>query len=343
MPGKRGPIAPRRSVPTTSIVLPTRNRLSLLQRSVASVLNQSWQDWELIIVDDASEDGTWDWILTLQDRRIRPIRLEHPSERRVARNVGLQAATGEYILFLDDDDYIYPQALIALVPVLMEAPHAIASIGARLDVYDSTYARYPHPRHRRELVIWRELIAGWMPAQGQYVARIPVLRAVGGWSERLETAEDYDLWLRLSRLGPVVFVPTLVLQATRAHPDKIPLSEAQRAKVQRLMDDLRQLFVAQLKGDERDVGERILRGETLWKEALQAYYEGRHVTALLMLTRTCRTAPELFWSPILGPPLRACIVRAMAGLFLGRRNRRKAKELTTRFWKMLMRLRLTRL
>ncbi|MCS7313000.1 MAG: glycosyltransferase family 2 protein [Acidobacteria bacterium] len=321
----------------TSIITPTRNRRAFLQRAVASVLAQSVPDWELLIIDDASEDDTWDWLQTVTDARVRPLRLERPSERSVARNRGLAESRGEFCLFLDDDDYLYPHALEALVPSLIESPQAVACVGARLDVYNSTSVSYPQPKRRRELFIWPELIAGWMPAQGQYVLRTAVLQAVGGWSEQFDRAEDYDLWLRISRLGPVVCIPTVVMQATRAHPDKTPLSSVQRSREERWMEEFRHDFVMKLQGPERSLGERLLQARALWGEAVQAYQEGRPVAALSRYGRMYRCAPELFRSPILGPQLRLFLTKIVVSCILGRTGRQKFKGVITELERIVRR------
>src|SRR5439155_19601878 len=105
-----------------SVVIPTRNRLGFLQEAVESVRRQTYANWELIVVDDASEDGTWVWLCSLNDLRIRTFRLEHRSERSIARNQGLSKARGEFALFLDDDDLLHSRALKRLTKALHRRP-----------------------------------------------------------------------------------------------------------------------------------------------------------------------------------------------------------------------------
>lgn len=88
---------------TFSIVVPTHNRLALLQRAIQSVERQTYTDFELIVIDDGSSDGTANWLATLTDPRIRSIRHDSPRGASAARNAGLRAAR-ELIAFLDDDD-----------------------------------------------------------------------------------------------------------------------------------------------------------------------------------------------------------------------------------------------
>jgi len=93
-----------RLVTAFSIIIPTHNRIGLLQRAIRSVLNQTVIDFELIVVDDGSSDGTTAWLATLQEPRLRVIRRDTPRGASAARNAGIQAAQGRLIAFLDDDD-----------------------------------------------------------------------------------------------------------------------------------------------------------------------------------------------------------------------------------------------
>src|SRR5580658_1881005 len=94
-----------------SVIIPTRNRLAYLKEAVASVLAQDHRDREVVVVDDASEDGTWAWLSSLTDPDVRVLRMEQHGERSAARNLGLNYAQGKYVLFLDHDDLLAPSAL----------------------------------------------------------------------------------------------------------------------------------------------------------------------------------------------------------------------------------------
>ena len=91
--------------PLFSIIIPTRNRSELLKEAINSVLGQLYDDWELIVVDDGSTDNTRSVVFSFQDARIIYF-YQNWSERSTARNLGISKSTGEYTLFLDDDDYL---------------------------------------------------------------------------------------------------------------------------------------------------------------------------------------------------------------------------------------------
>ena len=99
--------------PLVSVVIPTFNRKELLEKSIESVLAQTLNDFELFIVDDASTDGTAEWLMKNgnSDKRIHVIRLPVNRGCNAARNVAVSRARGRYLAFLDDDDLFLPEQL----------------------------------------------------------------------------------------------------------------------------------------------------------------------------------------------------------------------------------------
>ena len=167
-----------------TVVIPTRNRRPLLAEAVDSVARQAGVDWQLVVVDDCSTDDTPSYLNGLTDPRISAIRLAEHSERSAARNRGLAAASGECVVFLDDDDRLRPRALVTLVSALRNRPQAVAAMGARVAFDDQGHRRRArHPRRRRLVDLWPVVIVGWgaLPGQGHTALRTDVLRAAGGW------------------------------------------------------------------------------------------------------------------------------------------------------------------
>jgi glycosyltransferase involved in cell wall biosynthesis len=99
--------------PFFSIVLPSYNRAHILPKTIGSVLDQTFTNWELIVVDDGSIDDTKNLVEKIEDERVKYI-YQHNQERSVARNNGINNATGQYICFLDSDDLFEPQHLQVL-------------------------------------------------------------------------------------------------------------------------------------------------------------------------------------------------------------------------------------
>ncbi|MDQ3809566.1 MAG: glycosyltransferase, partial [Chloroflexota bacterium] len=97
--------------PVVSVIIPTYNRAAYLREAVASVRAQTYATWELIVVDDGSTDDTWAYLSSLREHRLRVIAQAHCGNPASLRNVGLRAARGEYIAFLDSDDLWAPEKL----------------------------------------------------------------------------------------------------------------------------------------------------------------------------------------------------------------------------------------
>lgn len=127
-----------------SVVTPTCGRIERLQRSVASVLTQSYERLELVVVDDASTDGTADWLATVDDTRLRIVRNEASLGEGGARNAGLDVATGDVVTFLDDDNTFDPDWLRAVAWLFQEYPDTSVAYGARVvDDVDRHHGRTP--------------------------------------------------------------------------------------------------------------------------------------------------------------------------------------------------------
>ena len=94
-----------------SIVIPTFNRSQKVKKAIESIINQTFQDFEIIVIDDCSTDNTSDIVNSIQDNRIKYIKNEINKERCISRNIGISKAIGEYICFLDSDDYHLPNHL----------------------------------------------------------------------------------------------------------------------------------------------------------------------------------------------------------------------------------------
>lgn len=116
------------SKPTVSVVIPTYNRASLLGRSIRSVLEQTYDDLELIVVDDASSDNTSEVVLHFSDSRIRYVRRDRNGNCPAARNAGIIASTGKFVAFNDDDDEWLPDKLERQMRVFEVAPAQVGVV-----------------------------------------------------------------------------------------------------------------------------------------------------------------------------------------------------------------------
>ena len=141
------------------------------------------------------------------------MRLSRNSGFPVARSVGLAMASGEFVLFLDDDDVLLPSAIDHLARALFAHPEAVAATGAELGFdEDGQWLNCVRPRARSVRHVWPDVLAGlWVTGAGRTLFRKDALEDVGGWDETLDFGEDDELWLRLARRGRAVLVPDDVL------------------------------------------------------------------------------------------------------------------------------------
>jgi glycosyltransferase involved in cell wall biosynthesis len=184
-------------LPAVSIIIPVYNRAASIGRALASVVAQSVDDWELIVVDDGSTDNTPDIVAALDESRLRLIR--HPVNRgaAAARNTGIAAARGRYIAFLDSDDEWMPLKLQVQLHVL-DAPDGPDAVTGGFIMHrktdGATTVRHPSSDPR-----------GWFYAflDGCYVApgstlmvRRSCFETVGAMDETLPRFEDWDWFFR---------------------------------------------------------------------------------------------------------------------------------------------------
>jgi glycosyltransferase involved in cell wall biosynthesis len=108
--------------PLVSVVISTYNREAYLREAISSVYAQTHTNWELIIADDSSMNGTREYLASLSDERVRVIQLKHSGSPALTRNSALAHAAGQCIAFLDDDDLWKPEKLSVQIADLMEHP-----------------------------------------------------------------------------------------------------------------------------------------------------------------------------------------------------------------------------
>jgi glycosyltransferase involved in cell wall biosynthesis len=295
--------------PLVSVVIPTHNRLEYLKEAIASVKAQTFDNWELIIVDDCSSDGTWEWLSQLQEPQVQVFRQNQQSFRSGACNRGLAEAVGEFIMFFDDDDRLRPNALVNLVKSLIKNPDVVATVGARWKFNEGVYAiKIEHPIIPFKRIIWPELLAGWSAVSGQNLYRTTTVREVGGFNIEHRRVEDRDLWLRVARLGTVLLIPTISLEY-RVHTNQSVQSLP--TNIVKIREDLFQAFIASLPLEEQPRGKRIRESAHLSQKAEEEYRKGNYKTAYSCYLQACRVAPELAFSPLTGPPLARGIAKSL--------------------------------
>lgn len=296
----------KKSLPRVSVVIPTRNRCELLKDAVDSLKAQTLPDWEVIVVDDASDDHTQVWLSSQEGSRLRAIRLDDHAERSTARNRGLRSARGRYVVFLDDDDRFLPRGLELLSGALDSHPDAVAAVGGVQIFSERGTYRGPRPlRSGRKIRPWCHAIAGWCGLQGQSMYRRSAIQRAGGFRTGLEPSEDQDLWMRLGH-DPVVLVRPRVVQV-RSHPGQ---GSHDAPDLTDLQLRIRQNHVASLPENQRADGERAIRFWLHWRASQAAYSAGNGGSFRRELFRAVQEFPSLVLSPLFRVGLGRRLIRS---------------------------------
>lgn len=190
-------------MPRVSIVIPTCNRPDLLPRAIRSVLAQTFQDFEIIIVDDGARVRAQSVVGGFSDARLVYVAHEPPrGSGAIARNTGIQKAKGEFVAFLDDDDEWDPRKLEEQVLGLDESGEGVCAAMTSVAIYDNTTGNLVVEKPLRESgivsIFDRTLYHSYIWTSA-IMARTSALREVGGLDETFPKNQEWDLELRLSR------------------------------------------------------------------------------------------------------------------------------------------------
>ena len=183
-----------------SIVIPTYNHGKYIRKCIESIISQTYNNWEAIIVNNNSTDNTVDIINNFNEERISIINIDNQGIIAKSRNIGIKNSTGDYIAFLDSDDWWYSNKL----EVIMSKKGEADFIYHYLDIYNNE--QKTNKKHRvRSLkppVFEDLMINANAISNSSVVVKKNILLKAGNLSEdvKLKAVEDYDLWLRISRV-----------------------------------------------------------------------------------------------------------------------------------------------
>jgi len=209
-------------MPQVSVIIPTFSRAEVLPIAIRSVLNQTFQDLEILIVDDGSSDTTQAVVKSFDDDRIHYIRHPKPRGGAAARNTGIAHSRGEYVAFLDDDDEWYPHKLARQMEVMRRSEPEVAAVYSGYFVVERATGKIRGrmtPKFRGDLAseLLRENPIGGTSCM---LVRKDCLEKVGCFDEQLPSFQDYDLWIRISREFRFDYVEEPLLNYY-LHPKKV--------------------------------------------------------------------------------------------------------------------------
>jgi len=210
--------------PLVSVVMAVRNEEKRVIRAIDSVLNQTYKNLEVIVVDDSSTDRTPEKLqeLAAKDSRIKVLRLHKNLGAAQARNIGIKYSEGEYVAILDADDWFHPKKIEIQVKFL-EAKKEYGLLGTFCITFDITRNRIL----RTQLPITHEEILKTMAYRNPFVHSSVIIRKiildeVGYYNPRYRRAHDYDLYFRILSKSRAANIPRyLCFRIKKVHQKRI--------------------------------------------------------------------------------------------------------------------------
>jgi glycosyltransferase involved in cell wall biosynthesis len=224
LPGLTEPLVVHAKTPMVTVVIPAYNRAATVGRAIESVLNQTHQDFEIVVVDDGSTDTTASVVAAITDPRITLIRHERNLGGGAARNTGYRAGSAPFVAFLDSDDEWLPTKLERQLEVFERANARLGLVYTGTDRIfpDGTAKRYMPPRHEDlARVLLTENVIGETSVG---MVRRSALDVITGFDESLPAAQDMDLWLRLCERFHAKLVPEALVRVAKANQGRITVN-----------------------------------------------------------------------------------------------------------------------
>lgn len=203
--------------PKVSVVIPTYNRAHLIKRAIKSVLDQTFKDFEILVIDDGSEDKTCDVVkgIKKQDSRVRSLRHKKNRGYPSALNTGIKNAKGAYIAFQDDDDIWLKGKLKKQMDLFVKSSDEVGVVYARFVRYSGSkksYAPYDWVK-KLEGNIHRELLKGNFVGTPVSVVKKECFSKIGLFDTNLVHLQDWEMWIRISKYFQFRFIDQVLMKS----------------------------------------------------------------------------------------------------------------------------------
>ncbi len=262
--------------PTVSVIIPTYNRAHVVDQAIQSVLQQTYQDFEIIIVDDASTDDTKAVVKGFVDPRIRYLHHQQNHGAPRARNSGAEIARGEYLAFLDSDDLWYPEFLERQLGLLSALPPTVGMSCCNMTQKIGESYKVVGPG-MRSLTFDENLIHADGICASSFVIRKEAFQSIEGFDVQFSSFQDFDFLLRMASKYQIVSIGDALFEY-RLGDDSISRNMVSKARgFGRIMSiykhDILRLglmhrYLFRL-GQYQVLSGKLLGGWQIWAEALQ--------------------------------------------------------------------------
>jgi len=195
--------------PLVTIITITRNRADLISRAISSILSQSYQNFEYIIVNGASNDNTIEVVESFKDNRVKLVNLDSNLSTFQSFNIGYKISKGDYVTFLDDDDEYLPEKIRKQVELIETLSEEYGFVYCWMDYFDSktqSKIREHHPKLRgyvANLVVEKPVVSG----TPTFFFRRSCFEKLGGWKDNIGIISDWELAARCCQTWKVDYVP----------------------------------------------------------------------------------------------------------------------------------------
>ena len=196
-------------MPYFSIIIPVYNKETFIQNTLQSVLRQTFSDFEIVIINDGSTDKSESIILSFQDNRIRYFLKENEGVSS-ARNLGIAKSNGQYICFLDADDYWYPNFLKTFYQYTLKFPEQkVFSVAYEIETSKKTFPAHYSIQKTNDY----ELVNYFKASQKESVLwtssscfHKAIFSTIGTFDPKIKSGQDTDLWIRIGLIHPILFI-----------------------------------------------------------------------------------------------------------------------------------------
>ena len=217
-------------MPAVTVLMAVHNAAQFLTEAIDSVLRQTFEDFEFLVVDDGSTDATAELLSACTDPRLRVVGLARNGGLAAALNIGVANARSELLARMDGDDISEPQRLERQVTFMREHPEVLL-LGTgfvRMDAVGRPVERVQYPTD--DAVLQERLLTGNQFCHPSVMMRTPVVRLLGGYRALAGgAAQDYDLWLRIAERGRVANLPEMLVKY-RMHESQTSVSKLVRQR-----------------------------------------------------------------------------------------------------------------
>lgn len=202
-----------------SVIIPTYNRKKTLARAIQSVINQSFSPFEILIIDDGSNDGTEEWV----KENFQNIKYIYQNNHGVssARNIGIENAYGDWVAFLDSDDEWLPNKLYEQVKAIDSNPDAKFFHTNEIWIRNGVRVNQMKKHKKYGGYIFEKCLDICRVSPSSVLIQKEVFDNIGVFDESLKVCEDYDLWLRITSKYPVVFLDEPLIYKYGGHADQL--------------------------------------------------------------------------------------------------------------------------